>query len=218
MPSAMSPLIIPEFFTEPRRALALGAGFLAFVLLLAAGAPAGPLPVDRHFTGGSNAVLHHVALVFNFLGTGLGSIVSLTALAVVLVLKRRFVPLLVAALAEALTTTATFALKRTVERPRPPDPLVHVAGYSFPSGHASYAAVTAVALVLLFTHPGRRRLWWPLAVLAIAGMCWSRVYLQVHWFSDVLAGALLGSGIALVCFAAVSASSRTSTVCAPDTP
>jgi undecaprenyl-diphosphatase len=64
--------------------------------------------------------------------------------------------------------------------------------------------VTAVAVVLLFTRPGRRGAWWPLAALAITVMCWSRMYLQVHWLSDVVAGALLGSSVALVCFAAVS--------------
>jgi undecaprenyl-diphosphatase len=80
--------------------------------------------------------------------------------------------------------------------------MLHVPGPSFPSAHASYAGATAVALVLLFSHPGTHRLiWWSLAGLAIAGMVSSRTYLQVHWLSDVLAGALLGIGIALVSFA-----------------
>ena len=36
--------------------------------------------------------------------------------------------------------------------------------------------------------------------LAVAGMAWSRTYLQVHWLTDVIAGALLGSGISLLVF------------------
>jgi membrane-associated phospholipid phosphatase len=80
--------------------------------------------------------------------------------------------------------------------------MLHVPGPSVPSGHASYAGATAVAIVLLFSHPGTHRLiWWSLAGLAIAGMAWSRTYLQVHWLSDVLAGALLGIDIALASFA-----------------
>ncbi len=42
-----------------------------------------------------------------------------------------------------------------------------------------------------------------LAGLGIAGMAWSRTYLQVHWLSDVTAGAMLGVGVALLVFGAV---------------
>ena len=76
-------------------------------------------------------------------------------------------------------------------------------GTSFPSGHAAYAGATAVALVLLFSRPGRgRRLWFTLAAAAIAAMTWSRTYLQVHWLSDALAGATLGVAVALLSFGA----------------
>jgi undecaprenyl-diphosphatase len=34
-------------------------------------------------------------------------------------------------------------------------------------------------------------------------MAWSRTYLQVHWLVDVLAGSLLGAGVALFVFAAI---------------
>jgi undecaprenyl-diphosphatase len=92
-------------------------------------------------------------------------------------------------------------LKYLVDRPRPPGAQIEPNGASFPSGHASYAGATTVALVLLFTTPGPRRLlWWALAALGIALMAWSRTYLQVHWLSDVLAGSTLGIGISLFVF------------------
>ena len=73
-----------------------------------------------------------------------------------------------------------------------------VLGYSFPSGHATAGAATAVALVLAFFPPGpRRRKWEWIAVGFAFLMAMSRVYLHAHWFSDVVAGVLLGSGIAL---------------------
>jgi undecaprenyl-diphosphatase len=61
--------------------------------------------------------------------------------------------------------------------------------------------VTSIALVLVFTSPDRRACWWGLAVLGIAGMAWSRTYLQVHWLSDVIGGVLLGAGIVFTTFA-----------------
>jgi len=55
-------------------------------------------------------------------------------------------------------------------------------------------------LKALTGRPRRRRPWWTVATLGIVGMAWSRTYLQVHWLSDVVAGALLGIGIALLVF------------------
>ncbi len=77
-------------------------------------------------------------------------------------------------------------------------------GSSFPSGHAAYASATAIALVLLFSRPGPKRpLWYALAALATAAMVWSRTYLQVHWLSDALAGAILGLAVTLASFGVV---------------
>jgi len=108
-------------------------------------------------------------------------------------------------LAAVLATASYFAasgielaLKEAFRRARPPivDPRIHplVAvpdSYSMPSGHATtvFAAAVAVGLV----HP---RLRLPLLVLA-ALVAVSRVWLGVHYLTDVIVGAALGAGIAL---------------------
>jgi undecaprenyl-diphosphatase len=75
-----------------------------------------------------------------------------------------------------------------------------VSGASFPSGHAVAAAVTAVGLVIVLLPPGHTRwVWERRAALYASLMALSRTYLDAHWLSDVAAGALLGSGIALAC-------------------
>jgi membrane-associated phospholipid phosphatase len=198
-----------RYFARPRRALWIGAALLALVALTAVLVPAEPLVLDRTWLEAmqdiQTATLKNLALVFNWLGRGIGRALSIAAIGIVLLVARRWLGLLGFAVTETLTPLCSSLLKAHVDRPRPPDGLIHPpAGASFPSGHAAYAGATGVALVLLFTALGpRRRLWWTIAALGIAGMAWSRTYLQVHWLIDVMAGSLLGIGVALATFAAV---------------
>jgi len=197
-----------RFFSHPRRAVWLGGTLLGVVAVLAIVLPAEPLGVDEQWADAMRDIrtsfLTHVALVFNALGRGVGWAISVAAVAVVLLVTRQRLGLLAFAIAEALTSLSSTLLKALVGRPRPPDGLVHPVGSSYPSGHSAYAGATCVALVLLFTRPGpTRRWWWTAAGAGIAGMAWSRTYLEVHWLSDVVGGALLGIGIALVVFGAL---------------
>ncbi len=194
------------YFSQPRQALALGAGLLALFIVLALLVPAQPLAIEQHWANwmleAQSPLLTKIARVFNALGRGLGRALVLIAIGVVLIVARRWWALLAYAAMEALTPLLTTLVKALVDRPRPADGLVHPTGTSFPSGHASFAGATCLALVILFTSPGRRRRrWWCLAAVGIAGMAWSRTYLQVHWLLDVLAGSLLGASVALIVFA-----------------
>ena len=196
-----------RFFVRPRRAVFLGTALLVNVALLAVLVPAEPFALDRAWSDLMKDVqtplLRRVALVFDALGHGLGLALTLAAIALVLSLARRWFALLTFAFAEGVANLVSLILKALIGRARPPDGVVHPLTSSFPSGHATYAGATCVALVLLFTPPGRhRRWWWLLATVGVAGMAWSRTYLQVHWLSDVVAGAMLGVGASLVVFAA----------------
>jgi membrane-associated phospholipid phosphatase len=195
-----------SFFARPTRALWVAGGILGLVVLIAILVPAGPSNLDRSWSEAMRDIetpaLTHLALVFNWLGRGIGRAIGITVIGLLLLRRRRWLALAAFAVTESLAPLFSVLLKGLIDRDRPPDGLIHIASPSFPSGHATYAGATCVALVLLFTAPGtRRRLWWALASLGILGMAWSRTYLQVHWLSDVVAGALLGSGIALLTFA-----------------
>ena len=89
--------------------------------------------------------------------------------------------------------------KALVNRERPPSPFAVIAadGYSFPSGHATGTAAIALlsAWMLtrwLITSWGGRVVVWTVAIGSAVLIGFSRVYLGVHYVSDVVAGWLLG--------------------------
>jgi membrane-associated phospholipid phosphatase len=114
--------------------------------------------------------------------------------------KRRVLPTaaLAAAGAAAVAEGITVLVKLLTERARPPlaDPAIQSLvslpdSTSFPSGHAATAFAAATAVGML--HPRFR-----IPLLALAGtVALSRVYLGVHFWSDVLVGSLLGVAIGL---------------------
>jgi membrane-associated phospholipid phosphatase len=93
-------------------------------------------------------------------------------------------------------------LKLAFHRPRPELAYVHLDTYSFPSGHA---AGSAGIYAILFYLVARRlsmsgKLLLALVYVALVGLIgFSRLYLEVHYLSDVLAGITLGIGWAAVC-------------------
>ena len=105
--------------------------------------------------------------------------------------------------AVAITHAAVPILKEVIDRPRPPDPLVEAGGLSFPSGHAAYAVVYAwlAFTVTVRLRPGRAGG----TVLVVAGIVLAaaigltRVYLRVHYLSDVSAGWALGIAAFVFC-------------------
>ncbi len=200
--------------TDHRRAFRFSLGLLACLvfMLVAVGrhpeelAPLTTLPfigefdatVERWADDVRVGVLTGFFTFLSLVGGGLVTIPLRILVAAWLLFRRRWVALstfvLVWVASEALLTW----LKIFFHRGRPPDPLVETNGFSFPSGHAVAGAALAVALVLVFFPPGpRRRKWELLAIGFTFVMALSRVYLSAHWFSDVVTGVLLGTGIAL---------------------
>jgi undecaprenyl-diphosphatase len=95
-------------------------------------------------------------------------------------------------------------LKELVGRPRPAivPHLMEAGGNSFPSGHSFNSAVVYISIALAFAAVSRRssvRLSLLGAALVISMViAWSRVWLGVHWPSDVIAGWLGGAGWAFL--------------------
>ena len=101
----------------------------------------------------------------------------------------------------ALGTVLEPLLKRAVGRERPAlaEPVVHLGGSGFPSGHALTSALVIGALLVVLRELGAgRRLRiaaWSVGVLVVLLVGWDRVALAVHYVSDVIGGWLLAVGL-----------------------
>ncbi|MEO7372201.1 MAG: phosphatase PAP2 family protein [Ilumatobacteraceae bacterium] len=94
-------------------------------------------------------------------------------------------------------------LKYMVERARPDiSRLAGFSGTSFPSGHSTASSATFAAIALILTRDRSRRIKISGASIAAglaAMIATTRMFLGVHWFTDVVAGLLLGWGWFALC-------------------
>jgi membrane-associated phospholipid phosphatase len=143
------------------------------------------------------------------------TLIAVTLVAVVILWRRRertdavFVALALIG-AQVLSTGMKLGFRR--DRPFFPDPLATESTFSFPSGHAlvSLAVYGSIALVLArhISSRGLRVLLFGATVLLIAAIGFSRLYLGVHFLSDVLAGYAAGVAWLALLYVAVEVRSR----------
>lgn len=141
--------------------------------------------------------LTDVAKVVSVLGSAPFTLAVAIVAGVLLVVRGHRIELWVLLAAVIASHVAVPVLKELTDRPRPPGGLVETDGSSYPSGHATYAVIyTWLALTVMV----RLRAGIAHATgLIVAGVALtvaiglSRVYLNVHYFSDVAGGWALGA-------------------------
>jgi undecaprenyl-diphosphatase len=158
------------------------------------------------------AATHRIGALNDFfvaLGTveRLGAIWILSALALGIAQRRGTAQTIALGVATGVTAfvadAVSFAVKDLTNRERPFEahPVIHplyvVHSSSFPAGHAATALAGAVLLSLIAPR------FWPLFLGFAAAVCYSRVYVGVHYPTDVLAGAAIGSVVAAAAYAAL---------------
>lgn len=148
-------------------------------------------PVWVRFWAGASVVLGPVPLRV------LGAVATMAAL-----VRRNVRAALVLLACAPLSGLVTSAAKALANRPRPSTMLIPASSTSFPSGHALEATAAALAL-LSFLLPMVNRVTGRLAIavaaLALLAVGVSRVALNVHYPSDVMAGWSLGYLYFLLC-------------------
>jgi undecaprenyl-diphosphatase len=155
------------------------------------------LAVHSHAT----PLLDHVMRAFTFMGSPF-AVIPLAAIIIVWAVRKKETRAAVAFLIVLVMTEAlNVMLKHTFERARPTlfQEIATLHSYSFPSGHAMAAAAIygMMGVVIARLAPAHR---WPLVLglpILILTIGASRIYLGVHWPSDVLAGFAAGAFIVL---------------------
>lgn len=145
------------------------------------------------------------ARVITDLGSPLGSAVTAVVVGVALaVLRRSWLPLLILVLAAGGIGLINMTVKLLVSRSRPPAELAVLGehGFSFPSGHTVGTTVVWLLSAWLISRAllnglAVRFAVWTIAALMVVAVGVTRVFLGVHFPSDVLAGWALGAAWAV---------------------
>lgn len=187
--------------------LALGMGFgeLLDNVLEGEGIAVADRPVVRFLAAHRRPWLIAAARVITDIGSPVGVAVTAVVVGVGLAwVRRSWLPLLVFALGVGGIGVINMTVKRLVGRGRPPlaTAVLDERGFSFPSGHTVGTTVVWLLLAWMIGHwvISRRAVQvavWTGALLMIVAVGATRVYLGVHFPSDVLAGWALGAAWAV---------------------
>ena len=188
---------------ELTTAVAAGAvGLYVFALYtVVLSGDSGPTPLDRELLDLADQLNTGAAVTAAKIVSGLGSFPACAALivvtAIVLALRRRPMEIVPLVLGFALIFVAVHLAKAGIDRPRPANPLVATQGSTFPSGHAAYGTAW-LAVAMVFTRRlglVRHAALIAGAIVLVAAIGLSRIYLRAHYWSDVAGGWGLGVGI-----------------------
>jgi membrane protein DedA with SNARE-associated domain/membrane-associated phospholipid phosphatase len=158
-------------------------------------------PLDRELLDLGDRMRSEAAVDVAKIVSGFGSFAAcatvVAATSILLALRRRIAEIVVLVLGFALIYLCVHLAKAGIDRPRPAAPLTDADSSAFPSGHAAYATAWIASAVVFTRRLGlvhyATLVTGAIALAAAVGL--SRIYLRVHYWSDVAGGWGLGIGI-----------------------
>ena len=142
------------------------------------------------------ALLNKFFILISYFGAGDVILFIAAIVTIFLIIKRRKSHIFMLWIIFAGNILSAYILKSTIQRSRPLGGIVEETLFSFPSAHAVLSAAFYGFLIYLIFQSGKNR---PFKFFGSAGLFiliiligFSRLYLGVHYLSDVMAGYLLG--------------------------
>ncbi len=146
--------------------------------------------------------LDQTMMLITRIGDIVGAVTIFAFLAIILIAKRKKYSLYILATTAIISPLSIVFIKGFVGRSRPhiPNPLISAVGPSFPSGHATISTIFLLSALILIApiikNKFLHKIFLTISIILFPLIALSRIYLSVHFASDVLGGVLLG----IICF------------------
>ncbi len=144
-----------------------------------------------------SSFLDNFALAITQVGNTYPTAIIFLILGLFLIIKKKKYSFYIFSIATGLGITLVEAMKVSIERIRPPMHLLIETGYSFPSGHSTISTIYLLSAIILIAPLLANRfskiVWITLCSIIFPLVALSRIYLSVHFASDVAAGIILGA-------------------------
>jgi undecaprenyl-diphosphatase len=148
-------------------------------------------------------LINFFSLITTFFSTA-GVILLTLILMIFFYVKKRWMDYLFVLLAVSSSFVIESLLKLAFGKSRPLISLVEEPTFSFPSGHSTLSMVFFSLVIILFTDYFKTKLqktvFVALNIISVFLIGFSRIFLQVHWFTDVIGGYLIGIFVVLSLF------------------
>ncbi len=146
-----------------------------------------------------NPIMDKLMVYVTNIGGPAGAAVTFAIFSLVIILKKHPDYFYIFTTSFVFSIISEFTIKQLVERMRPINYLIKETGFSFPSGHSIAATIFLISAVFLIApvikNTALKWLFLALSCILFPAVAFSRIYLSVHFASDVLGSIFLGTAI-----------------------